>query len=1824
MTNPGGTTPSNAATLTVNAIAAPVITVQPANQVVFEGQSATFSVTATGASPLSYQWQRDGADIAGATNSSHTTPATTLADDGATFLCQVTNPGGTTPSNAATLTVNAGTGLQVLYSFEEGSGATVNDVSGIGVPLNLTIANPGAVTWITGGLSLDSATLLSSAGPANKVISSVQASNEITVEAWVKAGNDTQTGPARMVTVSQNSSSRNVTLGQAGDAYDARVRTTTTTNNGTPALMTATGQGTTSLRHVVYTRDAPGNARVYVDGIEVAAATAGGDLSNWDAGFALGLGNELSQDRPWLGEFHRVAIFSRALTSTEVAQNFSDGPAGGGGVPFITQHPADQAVFENDTATFGVQAVGADPLAYQWQRDSSDIAGATGTTYTTPATTLSDNGAVFQCLVSNPGGSTLSNPATLTVSAIGAPSITQHPADQVVFENETATFDVVAAGPGPLSYQWQRDGIDIVGATSATYTTPATTPSDNGATFQCLVSNAGGSTLSSAATLTVNAIGAPSITQHPADQTVVENQSATFSVAAAGAGPLSYQWQRDGGDIPGATASTHTTPAPTLADNGATFRCLVSNASGTAPSNAATLSVNQSAPIIVTQPQYDVVAEGEIGVFSVVAVGTSPLSYQWQLDGVDISGATASSYSTPSTTAAADGTVYTCQVTNSLGADATTAAPLIVRTVAFPGALWDTRTPEESGLDAVKLQEFADATTGPGIVVRDGYVVKEWGNQTSKVEWASASKPVLSTMLFFAVSEGRLSGVDARLLDQGWNLTPEDTPMTFAHLANMTSGYARGEAPGEAWAYNDFAINLYAQSLFDQVFADSPDANTAIVDPQRLGSLQFQDGPIIDNQTRRLNTTVRDFARIGWFWFNKGSWNGQQLLPRSFFDDYMHPAVPGSLPRTTSFSGDYLGVGSYGGPSDQSSYGPGIYGFNWWFNRGQQSWPDAPVYAFQANGHWNGEVLTVIPSLGMVAAWKGVNNGSESFPPPMNDLLKILVESVSEIYTSPPAPPSNISLINPTQSTVQIDWLDNSDDEQGFYLYRSTTNTKPATYDLLISPNQTSVVDFGLTCETTHYYWLEAFNNAGVSSDISANIATGTCTSGLQVLYSFEEGSGATVNDVSGIGVPLNLTIANPGAVTWITGGLSLDSATLLSSAGPANKVISSVQASNEITVEAWVKAGNDTQTGPARMVTVSQNSSSRNVTLGQAGDAYDARVRTTTTTNNGTPALVTASGQGTTSLRHVVFTRDAPGNARVYVDGVEVAASVIAGDLSNWDAGFAFGLGNELSQDRPWLGEFHRVAIYSKALTPAEVAQNFANGPAGGGGVPFVTVQPANQAVFEGQSATFNVTATGASPLSYQWQRDGADIAGATNSSYTTPATTLADDGATFLCQVTNPSGTTPSNAATLTVNAIAAPVITVQPANQVVFENQSATFSVTATGASPLSYQWQRDGADIAGATNSSYTTPATTLADDGATFLCQVTNPSGTTPSNAATLTVNAGTGLQVLYSFEEGSGATVNDVSGIGVPLNLTIANPGAVTWITGGLSLDSATLLSSAGPANKVISSVQASNEITVEAWVKAGNDTQTGPARMVTVSQNSSSRNVTLGQAGDAYDARVRTTTTTNNGTPALVTASGQGTTSLRHVVFTRDAPGNARVYVDGVEVAASVIAGDLSNWDAGFAFGLGNELSQDRPWLGEFHLVAIYSRALTSTEVAQNFADGPAGGGPAKVLMLDKKADGTSPLPTHLNLTQNFPNPFNLSTQIEFRIPASSAVTIRIYDLRGTLVRTLVDEQRPAGVHRIEWDGKDAKGKVVGSGAYIYRLASGALVDSKLMILVK
>ena len=199
--------------------------------------------------------------------------------------------------------------------------------------------------------------------------------------------------------------------------------------------------------------------------------------------------------------------------------------------------------------------------------------------------------------------------------------------------------------------------------------------------------------------------------------------------------------------------------------------------------------------------------------------------------------------------------------------------------------------------------------------------------------------------------------------------------------------------------------------------------------------------------------------------------------------------------------------------------------------------------------------------------------------------------------------------------------------------------------------------------------------------------------------------------------------------------------------------------------------------------------------------------------------------------------------------------------------------------------GSYYVIVSNTIGSATSSVATLTVNAPAS---APVIVTQPVSQTVDVGQNVRFSVVVTGTEPLNYQWLKNGATIPGATSSSYTISSAKMEDAG-NYMVIVSNSVGMAVSNPATLTVKDPAIPpVIIVQPKSQEVLIGESVTFSVTATGTEPLSYQWLFNGNPIPGATSSTYSISQVTEANEG-NYSVIVSNVAGTAISSTAVLTV-----------------------------------------------------------------------------------------------------------------------------------------------------------------------------------------------------------------------------------------------------------------------------------------------------------------------------------------------
>jgi len=245
-----------------------------------------------------------------------------------------------------------------------------------------------------------------------------------------------------------------------------------------------------------------------------------------------------------------------------------------------------------------------------------------------------------------------------------------------------------------------------------------------------------------------------------------------------------------------------------------------------------------------------------------------------------------------------------------------------------------------------------------------------------------------------------------------------------------------------------------------------------------------------------------------------------------------------------------------------------------------------------------------------------------------------------------------------------------------------------------------------------------------------------------------------------------------------------------------------------------------------------------------------------------------------------------------------------------------------------------------------------------------------------------------------------------------------------------------------------------------------------------------------------------------------------------------------GPLVRYAFGEGRGAIVHDTAGAGPAFDLTIADPAHVSWISGGgLSINEPTKIVSATPAQRLIETCRATDEVTVEVWVRPRRILPSsvtgyiGPARIVSLARGPRFANLILAGEydvsgwGPCYVLRVRTTNSNPDAKFAAIASGPLVRDALTHVVFTRSRFGESHLYVNGQNATAGSVlyrgkplefvptvprsGGSLQNWGGDCLLALANEVTGGRPWLGELYFVAVYGRALSAAEVAKRYVAG-------------------------------------------------------------------------------------------------------------------
>jgi hypothetical protein len=512
--------------------------VQPAGQTVPEGYAATFSAVTRGAAGYTLQWLKDSVAIPGATGTSYFIPSVSAADKGI-YTLELTS------ADRQTTALSAPAGLNVNqppYFAASPSPAQQIVPPGSNVLYSVTVSGLPAPTlqWIKDSVVLPGATTatltLSSVTTASAGTYAVQATNSY--------GSVTSSGAQLIVGVPPS-----FTLNPTPASMTATPGTSVSysvTASGLPAPslqwrkdgVPLSGQTNATLVLASVTSADSGTYNATATNLAGSVVSAGATLAVATAPVftappspssqTVGTGSSVyysvavsavpaatlqwrKDDTPIPGATNSSLTLSNisltdAGTYTVIATNSVGSTTSSGAVlmittaPMFTTQPLSQMTAVGGTVTFTSAASDSGPISYQWRRNGSNIAGATNSTLSLGNVSATD-AAAYTVAAANPYGTVISATALLTV--VVPPVITTQPTNQSVKTGGTATFSVVATSAAPMSYQWRRNGTAIAGATGATLTISGAKATD-AASYDVMVSNLAGSTLSKTVKLTVS------------------------------------------------------------------------------------------------------------------------------------------------------------------------------------------------------------------------------------------------------------------------------------------------------------------------------------------------------------------------------------------------------------------------------------------------------------------------------------------------------------------------------------------------------------------------------------------------------------------------------------------------------------------------------------------------------------------------------------------------------------------------------------------------------------------------------------------------------------------------------------------------------------------------------------------------------------------------------------------------------------------------------------------------------------------------------------------------------------------------------------------------------------------------------------------------------------------------------------------------------------------------------------------------------------------------------------------------------------------------
>jgi hypothetical protein len=1089
--------------------------------------------------------------------------------------------------------------------------------------------------------------------------------------------------------------------------------------------------------------------------------------------------------------------------------------------------------------------------------------------------------AVIPLMVSGCGGGWGEKKPVLSSGQSGTQS-----QSQTVIAGQPVTFTATPQGQGPFSFQWFMNGKLIPGGSGSSYTVPSASGNDNGAIFTVAVSNPAGTVMSPPYTLTVDT--PPVITMQPASQTVAAGQPATFTVAATGTAPLSYQWYENG--IANSSPSTTlNTPANMVSSSGSVFTVTVSNMAGTATSSPATLTVNPLVPILSFAPIAAQTYGNPAVAVSAGSVSNGAVTYSVVSGPATIAGNAVSM----------DGTgivvLHASQAASGNYAAATA-------TVSFPVA------PETPQLSFSPIASQAFSTTP--------MTVHAVSTSTGAITYSVASGPATIT---------------------GNQLTMTGLGTVVLNASQPASGNYAAATATVSFPVTPEAPQLSFLPISSQVFSTTPVTVHAVSTSTGAITYSVASGPatIAGNQLTMtgLGTVMLNASQVATGNYAAASTSTSfvvaAIIPSLQFAS-INPQTYGNAAFPVSASSASPGLVTYSVVSGPVSLAGNVLTIT-----------GAGPVVLQANQAASGGFGPASATVSFTVAPEVPSLTFTTINPQTYGAMPFAVTAISasngavtyRVISGPATISSNmVSLTNAGAVTLGA-----SQAAAGNYAAATTTTSFNVTAHVMMAPispaNQTfapGVQTFSATVTggpTDTVTWTAT----GGSIDASGNW-TSPNTPGTYTIR-------ATSVDETSIYQTTTVVISRP-VITTQPVSQSLCSNGNLSLSITASYVSSYQWYLNGTLIPGATSAtymlpGANTADGGSYMVVVSNGAGS--VTSAGATVQVGSSILT-----NPSSLIVT---QYQTAGFNVAAGGKSPFTYQWYSVPYGSTASAIAGATAST---YITPVQSTTTTAGQPVGYYVKVTdACGSVLTSAtaDLTVDSGNSP------PTITVQPTGQTVPVGAPATFSAAAVGSGTLSYQWYKiagggtnqeiegvtpvAGTAVSGGTSASYTVPGTVTAtgNDQDSYYLVVKNAYGQAVSQHATLAVANGIQLQITDEPVNAYVNPGAAASFTVVANSTLPMTYQWymvppgQSAAQQTVSTTTGMTTLPASAVSIEGA---------------DSATFTVASAASSQTgtVYYVVVSNGQTSSVVSNaaalfVGTPAGIPNCSSG---WSTLGTTM----------------------------------------------------------------------------------------------------------------------------------------------------------------------------------------------------------------------------------------------------------------------------------------------